>query len=240
MGKWLQTIIYLVGAAILTHFIPFSSFFRNLDTLIHETGHAVMTLLLSGQVRSIVMHPDHSGETYSIMRTAWSGVPVALAGYMTASLFTVYLFRTYRSGAHKRGLLVVTVIAAISLILFIRGTFGVSWTLGFIVINLVMMGIAGRLIRKMYYLLLAFLSLEESVFGPFQLLLSSFSHPKQVGDATNLANATPLPAALWCFWFTLFAMWCAIAAISAYTGQRGGRRRKASAKRKNHRAKKSM
>lgn len=65
MNKWLKTLLFLAGSALLTRFIPFSSLFRNLDTMFHEFGHALVTLLLSGSVLRIELYPDHSGVTYS-------------------------------------------------------------------------------------------------------------------------------------------------------------------------------
>lgn len=67
MNKWIKALLFLVGAAILTRLIPFSSWFRILDTMIHELGHALMTLLMSGRVLSIELNPDHSGVTYSML-----------------------------------------------------------------------------------------------------------------------------------------------------------------------------
>lgn len=37
MSNWVKTILFLIGSALLTHWIP-SSFFRNLDTMVHEFG----------------------------------------------------------------------------------------------------------------------------------------------------------------------------------------------------------
>jgi hypothetical protein len=44
--------------AFLTRFIPFSEFFRNVDTLVHELSHALVTLLLSGSVMFINLYAD--------------------------------------------------------------------------------------------------------------------------------------------------------------------------------------
>ena len=75
---------------------PFSSWFRILDTMIHELGHAAMTLLMSGRVLSIELNPDHSGVTYSMLASGgWSPIVVSLAGYTSASLFAILMFYGY-------------------------------------------------------------------------------------------------------------------------------------------------
>ncbi|MGV2644778.1 M50 family peptidase, partial [Clostridium perfringens] len=87
MRDRLKALLFLMGAAILTRLIPFSSWFRILDTMIHELGHAVLTLLMSGRVLSIELNPAHRGVTYSMLASGgWSPIVGSLAGYMSAAL----------------------------------------------------------------------------------------------------------------------------------------------------------
>jgi hypothetical protein len=219
MSNWLKTILFLIGSAMLTHLFP-SSFFRNLDTMIHEFGHAVMTLALSGKVQYINLYSDHSGVTISAITKSWSVIPISLAGYMTAALFAWYLFSAYSRGRQRLGLQVITLFAILSLVLFVRNAFGITWLIGFIALNLVMM-LLGKIgwIRDFYYLLLAFLCLEESVFGPVSLMMIAWSDPSHAGDAANLSRATGIPALFWAIVFTIFALWCAKHAVQAFLGR---------------------
>lgn len=221
MSKWLLTIGFLVLSTILTHLLPFSSFFRNLDTMIHEFGHAAATLLLSGEVLYIYLFADHSGVTLSSVEANWRLIPVALAGYTTASIFTVYLFNAYRKGNHKRGLAVVTVLAAVNLLFFVRNGFGVLWLIGFIALTGLIIALAGQTVRNLYYLFIAFLTLEESVFAPISLVFLALSDPVRAGDASTLARATGLPALFWALLFTLFALFCAKQSLQMFFGRRG-------------------
>ena len=77
MSNWVKTILFLIGSAVLTHWIP-SSFFRNLDTMVHEFGHAVVTLALSGKVMYIELYSDHSGVTLFIDYEVMGDYPVSL------------------------------------------------------------------------------------------------------------------------------------------------------------------
>ncbi|OXM84989.1 M50 family metallopeptidase [Paenibacillus rigui] len=223
MSNWLKTVFFLIGSAFLTRWIPFSSFFRNLDTTIHEFGHAVVTLALSGKVMSIELYANHSGVTYSSVVNNWSVIPISLAGYMTASLFAVFLFKMRAQDNQRLGLQIMTLIGLIALVLFVRNEFGIMWLIGFIALNIIMLAIVPRWLRDFYYLLLAFLTLEESVMGPISLVIYALQNPASAGDATNLARVTFLPAIFWAGLFTLFALWCAKNAIQAFLGRRKAR-----------------
>ncbi|NOU70700.1 M50 family peptidase [Paenibacillus sp. LMG 31458] len=218
MSNWVKTILFLIGSALLTHWIP-SSFFRNLDTMVHEFGHAVVTLALSGKVMYIELYQDHSGVTYSSITKQWAIIPVAIAGYITASLFAWFLFSAYSKGKQRLGLQVMIVLSALSLILFVRNGFGIMFLVGFIALTIIVLALTPKWLRDFYYLLLAFLCLEESVFGPFSLVIYAWGNARQAGDATNLALNTGIPAIVWAILFTLFALWCAKQAVQAFLGR---------------------
>jgi hypothetical protein len=226
VGKWLLTILFLFLSAVLTHWLPFSEYFRNLDTMIHEFGHAAMTLLLSGQVLYIHLFANHSGVTLSAVSEGWRLIPVSLAGYMTASLFSWYLFHADRHGRPKAGLAIVTLISLVNLVFFVRNPFGMMWLLGFIGLNILAMTIAPQVLRRMYFLFIAFLTLEESVFGPISLTIAGVLSPSQAGDASNLAEFTGVPAMLWGGLFTVFALYCAKKGLQLFFGRRSARPRR--------------
>ncbi|WP_338130505.1 M50 family metallopeptidase [Cohnella ginsengisoli] len=135
MGKWLMTLLYLAVSVFLTRLIPFSSFFRNLDTTMHEFSHALTALLLSGQVLGIELHSDHSGVTYTRLASSWSSLPVSMSGYIGASLFSLLLFALHRRQAQRLGLALIVAVAAVMLVLFVHGGFGMAWLAIFIALT---------------------------------------------------------------------------------------------------------
>lgn len=215
MNKWLKTILFLAGSAFLTRLIPFSSLFRNLDTMIHEFGHALMTLVLSGSVLRIELYADHSGVTYSAIQDGGRAILVSLSGYLLASLFALLLFYLYSKGRHDWGLILATGVALIMLVLYVRGSFGMMWLSGFITLNVLMLALWKKL-SKYYYLLLAFLTLEESVMGSFFLVYAAALSPSRAGDASNLARMTPIPAIFWAILFFMFSLLCAKWALGLF------------------------
>ncbi|MCC3375500.1 M50 family metallopeptidase [Cohnella sp. REN36] len=223
MNKWLRAILYLVVSVFLTRLIPFSSFFRNLDTMIHEFSHALVALLVSGRVLRIELHADHSGVTYTLVPTDWGQLLVSLAGYVGASLFALLLFALYRKQQQKLGLGLVTAIALLMLILYVHSGFGALWLAGFIALNVLAFFVRPAF-RNFYYLLLAFLSLEESAMSPVSLAIMAFQDGSRAGDASNLQHYTGVPALVWGIGFTLFALWCVTMALRAFLGEKGKRR----------------
>ncbi len=217
LNKWLKTALYLVASVFLTRLIPFSSFFRNLDTMVHEFSHALVTLLLSGRVLSIELHSDHSGVTYSRLASEWSSLPVSLAGYVGASLFALLLFYLYHRGLQRLGLGLVTALAAITLILYVHTGFGVVWLIGFIALSGLMIWVRPEWIRNFYYLLIAFLSLEESAMGPISLVLYALNDSSRAGDASNLQELTGIPALLWALLFVAVSLGCVTRALHYFS-----------------------
>ncbi|WP_274361642.1 M50 family metallopeptidase [Paenibacillus thermotolerans] len=216
MGRWIVTLAFLVGSFALTQWLPFSSYFKNVDTMIHEFGHAAATLVLSGDVMYIHLYEDHSGVTQSAVQEGWQVIPVALSGYIAASFFTVLLFYLHHKSRYRTGLFIVTAVAAASLLLFVRNDYGAQWLLGFLGLNAVAFLLPIGPVRTAYYLLIAFLTLVESVLSALTVMLLSWNDAKAAGDAANLAGATGVPAIVWGVLFFLIAMWSAKKAIGFF------------------------
>ncbi len=219
MNNWLKLILLLLASAVLTRLIPFSSLFRNLDTMIHEFSHAMVTLLTSGRVSRIELNADHSGVTYSMITSAWSGLPIGLAGYMGSSIFAVWMFYLYHKRQQRVGIIVTASIALMMLILYVHHGFGVIWLIGFIVVSILML-IGPEWLRNGYFMLIMFLTLEESVISALTILLMSVTSPSAAGDAAGLARQFFLPPVVWGAWFAVFSIWCASRAARLFLRER--------------------
>jgi hypothetical protein len=209
MSSWVKMALFVLVTAVLTRLLPFSEFFRNVYTLVHEMAHAVATLLLSGSVLYIHLYADQSGVTHSLIQAGWRSVVISLAGYTGAALFAWLLFRLQAGGREKTGLLIVAVIAALGLILFVRNGYGMAWCAGFAAITLLICLLAPGWLRVFYASLVAFICLVESVISSVTILALSIMEPAAAGDATNLSAATPVPAVVWGAYFAWVALWCA-------------------------------
>lgn len=214
---WVKTAIYLAIAAFLTRFIPFSEFFRNVDTLVHELSHALVTLVLSGNVRFIYLYADQSGVTSSSYASAWKAVPISLAGYMGSALFALLLFFLHSHKKEKAGLVSIAIVATLGLALFVRNDYGMAWCGGFAAVTLLVLLLSKPGLTKGYYLLIAFICLVESVISAIILLSIALQGSGTAGDASNLSQATHVPALFWALLFTVFSLWCARSSVALFS-----------------------
>lgn len=206
---WLKMTGVVLLTIMLTRFVPFSEFFRNVNTLIHELAHALATLLLSGKVMYIHLFADQSGVTYSAFSEGWMLIPISAAGYPLAALFALLLFKLHASGKETAGLVIVAVLAVVGLALFVRNGYGMLWSAGFAALTIVVAIFAPAWLRKGYYLLIAFICLVESVVSSGVIVALALIDPANAGDAANLTKATFVPAPVWGILFVLFSLWCA-------------------------------
>lgn len=209
MFSWLRAGLIFIVVLALTRFIPFSSFFRNVNTLVHELAHAAAALVFQGNVMEIHLFANQSGVTYTRFEEGWMLIPIALAGYIGASLYTVLLFAMYARGRIKEGLVLVALLAVLALALFVRNGYGIAWSLGFAIVTAMIAIIGPMWLKKGYYLLIAFLSLVESVVSSLVILYLSVAVPEAAGDAASLSQATAAPAVVWGLLFVAIALWCA-------------------------------
>ncbi len=216
--SWIRAGFIFIVVLVLTRFIPFSSFFRNVNTLVHELAHAMAALVLQGSVMEIHLFEDQSGVTYTSFQEGWMLIPIALAGYIGASLFTFVLFFLYTKEQIKGGLILVAVLAAAALSLFIRNRYGMAWSIGFVVITTIIAIWGSNWLSKGFYLLIAFLCLVESVVSSFVILYLAIMDPSAAGDATSLSQTTNTPAFVWGFLFVAVSLWFAKLSIGRLFG----------------------
>ncbi|WP_372635755.1 M50 family metallopeptidase [Cohnella sp.] len=187
-----------------------------MDTLVHEMCHALVTLLLSGDVRYIHLYSDQSGLTYSAYAGHWKSIPISLAGYFGSALFALLLFFLHSRRREREGLVAIATIAVLGLALFVRNGFGAAWCAGFAVLTILVVVLSRPGLIKGYYLLVAFICLVESVISALVILSMSFYNPAAAGDATNLDRATYIPALFWGLLFAVFSLVCARSSIKLF------------------------
>ncbi|QJD87257.1 M50 family metallopeptidase [Cohnella herbarum] len=216
MKSWLRVAIFLTISAFLTRLIPFSEFFRNVDTLIHEMFHALATLILSGDVRYIHLYANQSGVTYMAYADHWMSIPISLAGYFGSALFTVLLFYLHSRKKEKAGLILIAFVAVLGLALFVRNGYGMAWCGGFAALTVAILLLKKPGLLKGYYLLVAFICLVESVISSLIILTLALQDPAAAGDAASLSEVTPIPAIFWGALFAFVSLWCSKISIGIF------------------------
>lgn len=199
---------YLLVAAFLLPRIPVvGKFFNIINTLVHELGHALMSLLLNGKVAHIQIFQDTSGVTTTKSDSKFKSILVSLAGYPFASAVAFVCFFLLSVGYTKWILVGLSAIFLLMLIFWIRNGYGVAWVLVFTLINVALIyfwrnDTANEIVAWFYSMMI----LVESVWSTWVLVVLSVKTPDKAGDATNLHKFTHLPAVIWAVLFALFAL----------------------------------
>ena len=87
-----QTVIFYIFLAIsivLSRLPIIGKYFIGINTLIHETGHALMALFLSGKVHRIDLSSDTSGSALTSTDNKFKSFLVSIIGYPFSSIIAL-------------------------------------------------------------------------------------------------------------------------------------------------------
>ena len=178
--------------------------FKLFTTWVHESGHALMTVLVGGRVSSISIQPDTSGLTKSLIpvgRVA-RGL-VASAGYLGAAVVGCLLMAATRveKWAHVI-LLTLGASMLLTLVFWMRNLFGVVVVLawGVALITLARTGAASAV--RFFLSLLAIQVALNAVYDIRVLFLIDRSQ----SDAATMARLFLLPSWLWATMWMLMSV----------------------------------
>jgi hypothetical protein len=178
-----------------------------INTLIHESGHALIALL-GGNVERISLFMNSEGATYSNQSTWIGSFFTSLAGYTFASFMAFLSFLLI--GKNKQNVLIDILLGfiALNLIFWVRNPYGLFWLCSFAVAFLLLLIKGSQNLRNHLLLLIASILLVDSVQSAFEILYISVLQPLAAGDAANLAQLTVfIPAPIWGIFFFLQALW---------------------------------
>jgi len=170
---------------------PFTLF----TTWVHECSHAVMAVILGGSVSSIVIQPDTSGLTRSLMpaSTLAQGL-VASAGYLGASLVGCCLITASRVQRRAKPILWgIGAFMLFTLVFWIRNLFGalvvIAWAV--LLLALARQRTGGRLA----IFLLSVLAIQVALNAVFDIRMLFLVHGRS--DADTMARLFGPPAWIW-------------------------------------------
>jgi hypothetical protein len=171
------------------------------NTFIHEFGHALATLLTSGQVVKMKLQVDSSGSLESKQSSKIKQFITALSGYVFSSVYVLLSIQLLLHKQYNFVILLYSILLAISLLLWIRNLFGA-------VFSLITISTFGYLFYlnhfKLNFIVSVFLTaliLADSVLSTITLVKLSIIDSKKAGDATSLASITFIPALIWALLF---------------------------------------
>ena len=116
----------LVAAALLLTRIPYiGKFFRLIDTLVHESAHALMALVFSGSVDRIDLFANTEGQAITRSKGNFAWIMISLAGYIGSSVVSFGLFFLLSRGLFNAALYFFIVLCLVNLILWVRNGYGI-------------------------------------------------------------------------------------------------------------------
>ena len=210
-------ILLVISIAVALNYLPkIGRVFKGFNTLIHETGHAFMSLLFSGEVVSVDILHTGEGVATTKSKSWFSKFFISIAGYPFSSIIS-FLFAYLIFTEHYRIILyIIMSISVINIIFWVRNPYGLVWL---IVTNALLFSIFYfHLSQTQYYTALfitAFVSIDAWV-SSWHILYLSIKEPKKAGDSKNLQTFTFLPAFFWSLFFWAQASFFALLSVQLF------------------------
>lgn len=207
-----QQLIGMFVAAFLICRIPkVGVYLRCLNTLVHEVGHAIFSLLTSGSVERIELFGDTSGAAYTKSKNFIGKLFVPLAGYPVASFASFGVFWLLETGKQDIFIYILGGISILSLILWVRNGYGIFWIITFSILLFSVWYFEIPALSFYFCYFFAAVLAIESLYSSLVILYLSMENPKGSGDAANLRKLTFVPAVVWGILFgavgLFFAAW---------------------------------
>lgn len=183
--------------------------FKLFTTWVHECSHALMTLMVGGNVMNIVIDPDTSGRTLSMVpSTHIAQGLVSSAGYLGASVVGCLLMAATRveRWAH-RILYVMGAFMLLTLVVWMRNGFGFAVVLAWGVALVLLARRGDGNVARFVLSLLAIQVALDAVYDIRVLFLVQDAH----SDADAMAQLFLLPAWVWA------AAWM-VASVAMFAG----------------------
>lgn len=167
------------------------------NTLIHEVGHALVTILTGGKVAKIELFANTEGTAWSRHRFFFGGVLTSAAGYPAAS-GTAFLFVCFAvNGDFQYILLGLLAVLVVSALFWIRNLYGILWVATFGSAFTYLLWLDNAVLSENVALFLTAILCVASVTTAFDILKISVKTPRDSGDASNLATQLWIPAQFW-------------------------------------------
>lgn len=187
----------LAGAMLVIRIPLIGKYFRTVNTLLHESGHAIAAILTSGDVVEIELSSDTSGSASTKSGSKGRAILVSFAGYPFAAMFSGFLLAMAVNHQYKTFFVVLFSVALLNLVLFVRNTYGIAWIITFSGLIFFVFWLGNEVVSYIFTLAIGLISLSETVFSTLTIIYLGFAHPRKAGDLTNLAKISKVPAAIW-------------------------------------------
>jgi hypothetical protein len=183
---------------------------RNVITIVHEAGHALVAVLVGRRLQGIQLHSDTSGVTVSRGKPVGPGmVLTALAGYTAPSLLGL-AFAALLGANLITALLVVAALLLLSVLIMVRNAYGVLSVIVTAAVLAAVAFLAPSGVQAAFVYALTWFLLFGGVRPVFELQIKRRRSRSRDSDADQLARLSGVPAALWVLVFGVVAAGCLV------------------------------
>ncbi|TFB96675.1 MULTISPECIES: M50 family metallopeptidase [unclassified Cryobacterium] len=183
---------------------------RNVVTIAHEGGHALVATLGGRQLDGIRLHSDTSGLTVSRGKPSGLGMVLTLlAGYSSPALLGLGAAWLLSLG-YSVGLLWLLLAALALLLIQVRNWFGLWSVLATATVIFAVTWFGSAFVQSVFALLVTAFLLLGAVRTVLELQGSRSRRRGTASDADQLARLTHIPGLLWVGVFLIIAIACAV------------------------------
>jgi hypothetical protein len=181
---------------------------RNVVTIVHEAGHALVAVVVGRRLQGIRLHSDTSGVTISRGSPTGPGmVLTSLAGYPAPALLGL-AFAALLSAHLITALLIIAALLLLGVLVMVRNTYGVLSVVltagGLALIALV----AGPGVQSWFVDLITWFLLFGGIRPVVELQIKRRRGLARDSDADQLARLTGMPGILWVLIIAVIALLC--------------------------------
>lgn len=191
---------------MLTRIPYIGKYFRLYNTLIHEIGHAVMSVLTKGEVYHIKIYSDTSGEAFTGSRGKIAQVLVSIVGYPFSIAVAVLMIDMLHQGKSETILYGLIAVMVFSLLFWVRNWFGFIWLAVSVAASAILLLKANEQVIDIYVKVLVGIFYVESIVSTLVIFVITIRDRKNAGDSRNLKHATGIPEIVWSILFVAFAV----------------------------------
>ena len=186
---------------------------RNVVTIAHEGGHAVVALLVGRSLAGIRLHSDTSGVTLSRGRPHGPGmVATTMAGYLAPSLLGLGCVVLLAAG-HITALLWLTVVVLVAMLLAVRNAYGVLSLLVTAAAVFLISWFTSAQVQAAFAYAFTWFLVFAGIRAVLELQRSRRRGRAPRSDADQLAGLTRVPAVVWVLLFGVVGIVVAVVAV---------------------------
>jgi hypothetical protein len=206
----------LVATFIINRLPIIGVFFRTVNTLLHESGHALGAILTSGEVLRIDILKNTAGMTETKSKGKFSAFIVSFAGYPFAALASSIMLVMSINGNHHLVMYVLFTMVVINLLFFVRNLFGVIWLVVFSCLLTMSVWLDNDLLSKLFLMFISLIAFTETFTSTLVISYLGLTKPRKAGDLFNMQRMSGVPAGFWALIIGAVVIWILYYTITHY------------------------